>query len=82
MPKSILPNEQKQFWGYLRAGFRGDPRDPGPGPPPKRAPHHVHVFSHMYDMRATLSFLFARKVFVDAIKLSVVQSAVFHLCII
>ena len=32
------------------AGFRGGARGQGPEPPPKRAFHHVHVFSHMYDM--------------------------------
>jgi len=30
-------------------------RGPGPGPPTKEGPHHVHVFSHMCDMCVPLS---------------------------
>jgi len=57
------------------AGFKG-----GQG---ARAPHHVHVFSLMYDKYVALShFIREENLFVDAFKLSVVQTAVLHLYII
>jgi len=47
------------------------------------SPHHVHIFSHMYDMCTPPSHFYSEKsLFVDIIKLSVVQMAVFHLYII
>ena len=51
-------------------------------PPPKWGPQHVHVFSHMYDMCVPLSHFYERGRFADAIKLSVVQTAVLHFHII
>jgi len=40
---------------------------PGPGPPPKRASHHIHVFNYMCDMCMPLSHFSKKNLFVDAI---------------
>jgi len=36
----------------------GGAKGPGPGPPTNKGPHHVHVFSHMYDMCVPLSHFY------------------------
>jgi len=40
------------------------------------------MFSHMYDMCVPISHIYEESLFVDAIKSSVVQTAVFHLHIV
>jgi len=54
---------------------------PGPGPalPTKRTTHHFHVFSHMYNMCVPLIFISEEILFVDAIKISVVQMTVYYM---
>ena len=89
--KTAFPNcymkDDPQVWAssfpYLltlsRAGFRGgqDPHQTG-------SPHLVQIFScHMYDMCTPPSHFYSEEsLFVDVIKLSVVQTAVFNLYII
>jgi len=62
----------------ISAGFRGDPRGPGLGPPPKRAPT-MFMSSAIYATYACHLVVFSEKsLFVDAVNLSVGQTAVFH----
>ena len=73
----------------LSGGAPHQKKGPRPTPTEKRAPHqkgppqHIRVFSHMYNMCVPLSHFFGKEnLFVDAIKLSVVQMAVFYMYII
>jgi len=61
-------------------GFRGGQGARAQASPPKRAPHRMHVFSHIFDMCVPLVIFSKESLFVDAI--SVGQTAVFYLNII
>ena len=78
------PMQTMHVWNLSTHQHRiyGGNKGPGPRSPHlKGAPHHVHVFSLMYDMCVPLVVLLARKVCLQTL-LSVVQTAVFHLYII
>jgi len=59
------------------AGFRGEPKRAGT--PPKGAPRHVHMFSHMCDMCVPLNPFIDESLFAGVINYIGRQTAVFHL---
>ena len=66
------------------AGFRGGPRGPGPSPPTKKGPPTMFMCLAIWTTCACHLFIFINEesLFAGAIKLSVIQTAVFHLYII
>jgi len=62
------------------AGFRREPK--GVGTPPKAAPRHVHMFSHMCDMCVPLNTFIDESLFAGVINYIGGQTEVFHLNLI